>query len=143
MKPSVVLNRVFREIVAEAERNPAFGDKLREALIAALPVKVAVPKAAPTAAGAQTKKSRRRAPGPFDPFAVCRTEGVQALRARLTALTLDELKDIVSEHAMDGSRLALKWKAAERLIDMIVTTVVDRSSKGDAFRETPIGPRAT
>lgn len=143
MKPSVVLNRVFREIVAEAERNPAFGDKLKAALITALPAKVAAPKAVPAAVSAQTKKSHRRAPGPFDPFAVCRTEGVQALRARLTTLTLDDLKDIVSEHAMDGSRLALKWKAPERLIDMIVTTVVDRSSKGDAFRETPIGLRGS
>ena len=141
MKPSAVLNRVFREVGAEAERNPAFSDKLRDALAVALPAKVTAPKAVTTAS--RPKKSNRRAPGPFDPFAVCRTEGIQALRSKLTGLTLDQLKDIVSEHAMDGSRLALKWKAPERLIEMIVTTVVERSSKGDAFRETPVGPRGS
>jgi len=128
-------------VVAEAERNPAFGDRLRDALAMVLAAKDAPLKAA--AAPARQKKSNRRAPGPFDPFAVCRTEGIHALRSKLTALTLDQLKDIVSEHAIDGSRLALKWKAPERLIQMIVTTVVERSSKGDAFRETPVGPRGS
>lgn len=141
MKLAAVLNRVFREVIAEAERNPAFGDRLRDALAVALPTpKLSAPRVVGPASRLP-KRSNRRAPGPFDPFTLCRTEGVPALRSKLTELTLDQLKDIVSEHAMDGSRLALKWKAPKRLIDMIVTTVVERSSKGDAFRETPVGPR--
>ena len=38
---------------------------------------------------------------------------------------------------MDGSKLAMKWKARERLEDLIVTTVALRSRKDEAFRGSP------
>ncbi len=138
MKPSAVLTRLFREVVAEADRNPEFGEKLLSAVSA-----VVQPKAQPGPERPKItlKRPNRRASGPFDPFAVGRAEGLSALRARLGTLNLDQLRDIIAEHAMDGSRLALKWKAPERLIDLITTTVVGRTSKGDAFRETPVGLR--
>jgi len=49
-------------------------------------------------------------------------------------LSVEQLKDIVSEHALDSSRLALKWKSADRLVELIVATVRSRIEKGDAFR---------
>jgi hypothetical protein len=141
MKTSVVLGKVFREIVAEAERNSVFAERIRDAFGSVLDSpsdKRSQPK---RIVGTSLKRPNRRAPSAFDPFAVGRSEGIPALRGKLAGLTLDQLKDIVSEHAMDGSRLALKWKAPERLIELIVTTVVGRSSKGDAFRESPVGLR--
>jgi hypothetical protein len=53
----------------------------------------------------------------------------------LENLSVEELKDIVSEHALDSSRLALKWKKADRLLELIVTTVRGRLEKGNAFRQ--------
>ncbi|NNC27860.1 hypothetical protein HKM21_01060 [Longimicrobium terrae] len=79
------------------------------------------------------KRTGRRAAGVLDPFAVDQ-EGDGVLRARLAALSLDELKDIVAEHGMDPSKLAMKWKKPDRLVDLIATTVRERLHKGDAFR---------
>ncbi len=81
------------------------------------------------------KKRRRRKLGPFDPMTIHRNQP-QELEPRLSALEIDELKDIIAEHGMDRSKLAMRWKAKERLIDLIMTTVKSRSQKGDAFRGT-------
>lgn len=59
--------------------------------------------------------------------------GVPDLRARLGSLGIEELKDIVAEHGMDRSKLAMKWKAPDRLVDLIVDTVQQRAHKGEAF----------
>lgn len=79
------------------------------------------------------RKSPRRKPGPFDPMAVHR-EAPDQLEGKLQALEIDQLKDIIAEHGMDRSKLAMKWKTKERLVELIVSTVVSRSQKGDAFR---------
>ena len=55
-------------------------------------------------------------------------------RACLGELSLDQLKDVVAEHGMDPSRLAIRWKTPARLIDLIATTVRDGAEKGDVFR---------
>lgn len=96
---------------------------------------------------AGAKRLGRRPPGPFDPFAVYQAGedrdplkehhgelgGEVALRQQLGKLDEDALKDIIAEHSMDTSRLAMKWKDPDRLIDLIVKTVVQRSRKGEAF----------
>ncbi len=79
------------------------------------------------------RKSQRRKPGPFDPMAVHR-DSPEQLQTRLQALDLEQLKDIVAEHGMDRSKLAMKWKTKDRLVELIVSTVISRSQKGDAFR---------
>ena len=79
------------------------------------------------------KKSQRRKPGPFDPMAVHRDTPEQ-LKGKLQTLEIEQLKDIVAEHGMDRSKLAMKWKTKERLVELIMSTVVSRSQKGDAFR---------
>ncbi|HEX8391826.1 MAG TPA: hypothetical protein VF665_05640 [Longimicrobium sp.] len=135
------LRRLFDAIVTEAEHNPAFAARLQQALVSiSAPLASAAPvpppaaaSAAPRPAAAPKKRAGRRAAGVLDPFAVDQ-EGQGVLRARLAALSLEELKDIVAEHGMDPSKLAMKWKKPERLVDLIATTVSDRLHKGDAFR---------
>jgi hypothetical protein len=69
----------------------------------------------------------------LDPFDAA-AEGEQALRQALAGLDVEQLKDIVAEQGMDPANLALKWKRNDRLVDLIVTTVNQRSRKGEAFR---------
>jgi len=68
----------------------------------------------------------------LDPFAVY-AQGEVELRRQLAQLSVEELKDIVAEHGMDPTKLALKWKTPERLIDVICQRVSDRVHKGQAF----------
>jgi hypothetical protein len=81
----------------------------------------------------EPKASNRRAAAVLDPAVIYRNDP-SALRPALDALTIDQMKDIVSQYAMDPRRLALKWKTPERLIDLIVSVTEQRASKGDAFR---------
>jgi len=122
------LKAVFNELLAEVERN----DQLRENLnrILESPVSHAEP---------PPKRSARRQPGRFDPMALHR-EHPEDLVRRLDELTVEELKDIVAENGMDRTKLAMKWKTKERLIELIVSTVKSRALKGDAFR-TPIAEK--
>jgi hypothetical protein len=133
------LRRLFDAVIAEAERSPAFARQLEDALSTLAPPspRGAEPDAPPTpsASTMATTKRRggRRPPGALDPFAAAQ-EGEGAFRARLGELSLDQLKDIVAEHGMDPSKLAMKWKKPERVADLIVSTVRERMEKGDAFR---------
>lgn len=132
------LRALFDAIAAEAERSPAFARRLHDALASVADAAPAPGRAslkAPKAAAspASSKRGGRRAPGAFDPFAVY-ADGEATLRARLADLTLDQLKDIIAEHGMDPSKLAMRWKKPEKLIDLIAMTVRDRAEKGDAFR---------
>jgi hypothetical protein len=86
----------------------------------------------------QRRARNRRDSAVLDPYSLFPV-GEEHLRAALSELNAEQLKDIISEYAMDSSRLALKWKVASRLIDFIVTTVRTRQEKGDAFRDEPPG----
>jgi len=116
------LKALLDEVLAEVERNPAFRERLSQLL-----------EGQPTIAPQQLKRSARRQPGKFDPMAVYRDQP-QELTARLEALSVEELKDIVAEGGMDRAKLAMKWKDKQRLIELIVNTVKSRDQKGDAFR---------
>jgi len=132
------LAALFEAIVQEAEGNRAFAQRLERALSAV--ARTGVRKSAGTD-GADPKQDRarrsnRRAKAALDPFEAFE-KGEEQLRAALEALDIEQLKDVVAEHGMDRSRLALKWKSPERLIDLIVSTVKSRASKGSAFRVGP------
>ena len=120
------IRRLFEEIVREAERRPEFGRRLADAIggLSSQPSPATPPK--------RTRRNRRT-PGVLDPFEVF-TRGEPALLDALQGFSVDQLKDIVSEHAMDSSKLALKWRSPDRLIELIVTTVRSRIEKGDAFK---------
>jgi hypothetical protein len=108
--------RLLEQAVAEAARDPEFGRALRRAIDTAMP-----------------KRRRRREPAVVDVFAAYASGGERELRRVLTPLTVDELKDIVAQHRMDRSQLALKWRTPDRLIDLIVTQTLSRAHKGEAF----------
>ena len=126
-----VLRRLFEEIIAEAERRPEFGHRLATIF--------SDPSHSSGTAPLKRKRRNRRAPGVLDPFELF-AEGEQRLRRALEDLKIDQLKDIVSEHAMDSSKLALKWRSPERLVDLIVSTVRARIEKGDAFKRDFVPP---
>ena len=61
-------------------------------------------------------------------------ENEQVLREQLSVLTVDQLKDVVADHDMDPSKLVMKWRTRERIVNHIVELAMSRSRKGDAFR---------
>lgn len=112
----------LRELIAvieeEANANPTFAAKIARVLGDETP--------------ARTRT--RRAPAALDPIAVIQMEGDGGLRQKLEGMTLDQLRDIVSEHGMDKSHLVMKWTKRERVIEHILVTADARARKGDAFR---------
>ena len=119
------LGRLLTVVAAEASRSPRFARALGKALSEEPPVPS---RTAP-------RRSSRRSPGPFDPFAVLAEGGSDILQERLNTLDLEQLRDIVAEHGMDNDRLAMKWKDRERVIRRILERVEGRAAKGSAFRD--------
>lgn len=131
------LARVLQQLAAcvadEASRNPEFSNRL-----AAILARPSVEAPAGSERGgtlSQPVKGRgnRRAPALVDPLALME-QGEDTLRRALDPLNVEQLKDIVAEHGMDTSKLALKWKSRDRLAELIVSTVRDRLARGDVFR---------
>lgn len=112
------LKQLFHVIEEEMKSNQTFAQKV-EAALKGLPP--------------QKSGSKRQAPV-IDPQQVCAEGGESGLREALMPLKTDQLKDVISAHGMDPSRLAMKWSNRDRLIEHIVTTSLARSKKGDAFR---------
>jgi hypothetical protein len=124
------LSAFVSAIVEETEKNASFRVNVERAL--GINVRADVPEA--RAAGTAKKKGGRRTPAVFDPVEVAR-EGESALRARVGALTLEQLRDIVAQYGMDPGKLVMKWKDSNRVIDRIVELALARAAKGDAFRD--------
>jgi hypothetical protein len=119
-----ILQRLFAEILEEANENANFRRKLEIVLESSSIVA--------TNRLVSTRRNRR-APAVLDPFKELQESGEDNLRKRLAGLSIDQLKDIVSQHAMDSSHLALKWRSPERLTVLILTVARSRLQKGDAF----------
>lgn len=114
MKPDQ--QRLLDQAVAEAARDPDFGRALRRAVDSAIP-----------------KRRTRREPPTIDVFTTYEQGGEIGLRDALAFLTVDQLKDVVAQHRMDRSQLAMKWRASDRLIELIVAQTISRAHKGEAF----------
>ena len=121
------LDAVLKAIAAEARRSPDFLARLERAL--GLPRK-----AAATRLGQRPQRPHRRQPAVLNPFQILRTSGPEELRVQLSALTLDQLRDVVAQHRVEPYTLAMKWKTASRLVDLISETIEQRARKGEAFR---------
>ena len=119
MNYSHKLKTIFKIIFDEAENNPNFNEKFKE-------VFSDKPKES-------RRKTHRRSPAAIDPIKVIE-EGEEKLKIELSNLDIERLKDIIAEFGMDTSKLAMKWKNKDRLINHIVTFSVQRIKKGDAFR---------
>ena len=112
-----------RLVVAdEAHRTPRFSNALTQALLNGVP------------SDSRPKRTGRRAAGAINPFAIYAEGGEDLLRQQLSALTLEQLRDIIAEHGMDNDRLAMKWKSQDRVVERIVEKVSSRVAKGSAFR---------
>lgn len=120
---ATVLAELVAAVATEAHKSPRLAHRLSEVLLDG-----------GTRRDTSVAKRARRAPGPWDPFALYTEHGEQALRERLRTLELEQLRDIVAEHGMDTDRLAMKWRDPERVVGRIVDRVVDRAAKGEGFR---------
>ena len=132
-KSVLTLKNLLDAVIEEAERNPEFSNKLENILsgsISAEPEKAS----AKMSTGAK-RSGNRRAPAALDPIALIE-DGEDALLEQLSNLTDKELKDIIADYGMDPSKLAMKWKNRDRLINLIIDTSHRRASKGDAFRDS-------
>ena len=118
MTPIQRLEAALRVILDEAKENPEFLARLDSAL---------------AGTSQPGRRRNRRESSPLDPFKLFESDGESGLRAALGVLDIERLKDVVSEYDMDRSKLALKWRSAERLVDRIVETVIARNRKGDVF----------
>lgn len=124
------------EVLDEAQANQPFAARLANLLSA--PASEGDRKGKKHRA-ADARRTHRRQPGPVDPFDIYDRGGETELRKELGRLDLERLKDIVAEHGMDRTKLAMKWRTTDRLIGLIAETVDARARKGDAFRQ-PAAP---
>ena len=115
-------NPKFVAVIAEeASRNPEFDHRLRAARLSKgnrMPV----------------RPRNRRPSALLDPVDIADKGGESELRAQLSELDIECLKDIVAQYGMDPANLVMKWKKPEKIIDRIVGISVRRACKGDAFR---------
>ncbi len=129
-----VINKLLQlmdAIIEEAEHNDDFAQKIEQIFSGELGcVKKTTRQRIPEAG----RPSNRRDPAVLDPIALI-LEDEHLLVEKLQSLTDKQLKDIIADYRMDPSKLAMKWKDRERLINHIVDTTRRRAAKGDAFRE--------
>ena len=132
-KSVLTLKNLLDAVIEEAESNPEFSNKLENILSGSISAEPEKP-SAKMSTGAK-RSGNRRAPAALDPIALIE-DGEDALLEQLSNLTDKELKDIIADYGMDPSKLAMKWKNRDRLINLIIDTSHRRASKGDAFRDS-------
>ena len=121
------LLELARVVAEEAEHDSGFAQKLGEVL--------GLERSQRDKKGTKSDRPRnRRAAAAFDPVAVLRDRDDHELRARLSGLNLEQLRDIVAQYGMDPGKLVMKWKTLGRVVNRIVEISTNRAQKGDAFR---------
>lgn len=132
-----ILTALVREVADEADRNPAFRERIEQALGAFTPSAQAktTHKTAPRTEEPK-RPSNRRAPAVLDPVQLAR-QGEDVLRAALGKLDIEQLRDVVADYGMDTGKLVIKWRTPDRIIDRIVEVSRQRAHKGSAFRDSP------
>lgn len=131
MKVRKVLLDLVRVVADQAERDPAFAEQI--AAVLDFGERHGNRGPIPKGAASVGRPRNRRPAAVLDPILLAR-EGEVALRAHLSALSLDQLKDIVADYGMDPGKLVMKWKDADKVADRIVELSLARAQKGDAFR---------
>lgn len=127
-----ILKQLVDVVIEETEHNDDFAQKIEQILSGEI-VTVKKKNTGKKVSGAG-RPSNRRDPAVFDPVSLI-SENEYLLVEKLRSLTDKQLKDIIADYGMDSSKLAMKWKDRERLINHIVDTARRRAAKGDAFRE--------
>ena len=132
MNVKKALSALFKEIVQEADTNPAFRARLETAL--GLDEKKPEAKARDAGSPRPKRPSNRRPPAVLDPVHLAR-QGEDLLRSELAKLDIEQLRDVVADYGMDTGKLVLKWRDPERIIERIVEVARGRAQKGSAFRD--------
>lgn len=135
MDLSRAMRNLAKVISEEADRNPEFERRVQEALgLSATEGKNSRSRKETDAVTTGATRGRnRRTPAVLDPIQIVQ-ESEENLREQLSPLTEDQLKDIVADYGMDPSKLVMKWKTRDRIVNHIVEMAISRSRKGDAFR---------
>ncbi len=120
------MKALFDLIVDEAEKNEEFAESLSKIFSNEISEKKSKDNTG------EKRGYNRRDKAVLDPIKLAENDKLTA--DVLSTLTEKELKDIIADYGMDTSKLAMKWKNRERLIQLILTTSFRRASKGDAFR---------
>lgn len=128
------LRDLLELILDEVREHPEFGARLHHIFNAA-PQRQRIPRpdSIPAQEVGPRRRANRRAPALVDPVSLIQ-ESEDRLRVQLSALDLEQLRDIVAEYGMDQAKLVMKWKTREKVVERIVEVARARSTKGDAFR---------
>jgi hypothetical protein len=107
---------------------PGLAKELEDLISGAEATRAAGAKAAPA------RKSRtKREKAVFDPIEVAGL-GESVLRDRLAPLTLIQLRDVISEYAIDPSHVVSRKRTLPPIIDFIVDVSLARARKGEGFK---------
>lgn len=136
---AALLTKLFQVVADEAARTPRFAKALATAFTVApsdtgesvASVAAALP---PARKRAPAAKKVARQPGVFDPFVVLRESGENELAEKLSALTLDQLRDIIAEQEIDTRRETGRKRSKEVIASWTVDRVKALASKGAVFR---------
>jgi hypothetical protein len=126
----------LRALARRVEQDPTFARTLLAVYAessSAQPTATPPARAAVRREGTSTRRAQIAAVPPFDPFVLLRAQGEAALRVRLGELELTGLRAILRAHRLDPARIAARWTARERIVDLIVEQVRARTSLGRAF----------
>ncbi len=110
-------------LAEEADRNPAFADKL-EQLLTALPSRRAAAQRAPR------KSDSARPP---DLYAEHAARGEAELLVWLRDLPLSTLRSLIRANDFDPTHRTSKWREAEKLATFIVDSLRSRMTRGSSF----------
>jgi len=122
MKVEQRLQRLFSVLLDAVKNDPALAERVEVAM--GIVEKQASP---------PSERRNRRTQAPLDPYAEFAL-GEKGLLSKLHGLDIEALKDIVAQFGMDRSKLVMKWKTPDRIIEHIISTVRARAQQGDAFR---------
>lgn len=123
------LKSVFDVILEEIKINEEFAKRIESALAKESVVKESSPKVKVE----NKPKRRKKQPAEFNPNIVV-TKGEDVLRGELEKLEVPQLKDIISQYAMDPAKTTNRWRSKERFIKYIIEVALTRTKKGDAFK---------
>jgi hypothetical protein len=112
------LSGLFRVVTEEAAHNPAFAQKLEDAL------------GEFSEAWVERRKAERSV-ADFHPFIEFRKDTPEAFRRRLDGFGPGELRLIVEKHGLDPAR-TLKPKAAKKAVVELIFTAAEKRAARDA-----------
>ena len=113
------LKSVFNVILEEIKSNEKFAKRIEVALA--------------NEKVENKSKRRKKQPALLNPNTVI-AKGEDVLKKELDKLEVPQLKDIISQYAMDPAKTTNRWRSKDRFIKYIIEVATLRSKKGEAFK---------